>query len=123
MIKKKVMIVDDDKEFLEEINETLILSGYDSVCFFDGETALKMIGQVKPDIILLDLKMKGKSGFQFAYELRRLLIAHIPIIAMSAFFSKEDFAKLMDVLVIQDFLVKPFNPLDAVKKIKDILRE
>ena len=71
MSKNKVMVVDDDIEFLEEIEETLKLSGFDTSVFTNGITALQMAQKIKPDIILLDLKMKEKSGFQVADDFAR----------------------------------------------------
>ena len=121
MPKKKIMIVDDDKEFLEELKEALTLSGYDTATFSDGDSALEMIRKIKPDVILLDLKMNQKSGFQVAYELEHLPDVRVPIIAMTAFFTEREHAKLMDVCKIQTCLIKPFNLREAISKIKEII--
>jgi len=123
MPKKKIMIVDDDKEFLEELKETLNLSGYDTVGFSDGVSALEMIRKIKPDLIMLDLKMSQKNGFQVAYELKHLPDVRVPIITMSAFFTEREYTRLMDVCGIQTCLIKPFNPLEAISKIEEILQE
>ena len=68
--KPLIMIVDDNVELLEELENLLKLGGYDVIAISDGtkvfETALKN----KPDLILLDLKMSPKSGFQIADEAR-----------------------------------------------------
>ena len=124
MKKKKIMVVDDDREFLEELKETLSLSGYDAAVFSNGATALKMVRKIKPDIILLDLKMKGKNGFQVADELKRSAeTAHIPIIAMTAFYTEKEHTILMDMCGIQTCLIKPFSSLDVISKIEDALKE
>jgi len=60
MPKKKIMVIDDNKEFLEELQELLNLTGYDTVVFSDGTSALKMVSKIKPDVILLDLKLGKK---------------------------------------------------------------
>lgn len=123
MSKKKVMIIDDDKEFLEELKETLNLNNYEVAAFSDGTSALGMVSRIKPDVILLDLKLKGKSGFQIAYELRRFpKSANIPIIAMTAYFTEKEHTELMDMCGIRTCLMKPFNPLDAIAKIEEILK-
>ena len=72
MRKKRVMIVDDDKEFLEELQETLFLNGYEVIKVNDPHQVLDSAGNNKPDIILLDLKMDHFSGFEIADDLRRL---------------------------------------------------
>jgi CheY-like chemotaxis protein len=119
---QKVMIVDDDKEFLEELGETLALSGYDMVAVGDPVSALEMASEARPQLILLDLKMPGMSGFQLADEIRRFSqFEHIPILAMSAYF-KDEYASLMDACGIKKCLKKPFNPLDVISEIEKSLQ-
>ena len=119
MSKKKIMIVDDDREFLEELTETLALSGYDTEAFSDGASALKMAHKIKPDVILLDLNMKEKSGFEVADELKYgSRTAHIPIIAMTAFYTGKEHALLMHMYGITTCLLKPFSPADLIAKIE-----
>ena len=118
MANKKVMIVDDDAEFLEELNETMSASGYEMIPVNDSTTAVDIASRVKPDLIILDLKMPGKSGFQLAEEIRRLPeLEKIPIIAMSAFF-KEEYAFLLSIFGIKKCLKKPFNPLDVITAVE-----
>ncbi len=118
MANKKVMIVDDDAEFLEELNETMSASGYEMIPVNDSTTVVDIASRVKPDLIILDLKMPGKSGFQLAEEIRRLPeLEKIPIIAMSAFF-KEEYAFLLSIFGIKKCLKKPFNPLDVITAVE-----
>ena len=120
-MKGKVLIVDDDKEFLEELNETLNLSGYEMVAVNDARRALEAVHKEKPDVVLLDLKMPTKSGFQVADEIRHHQeTAHIPIIAMTGYF-KESQVPLMDMCGIDKCLKKPFNPLDVIAQIESVL--
>lgn len=122
-MNKKIMIVDDDKEFLEELRETLVLSGYDLVAVNDATMALDLANSARPDVILLDLKMPQKSGFQVADELRHLSdVSHVPIIAMSAYL-KDDYASLLNICGIKKCLKKPFNPLDVIAQIEQVLLE
>lgn len=122
MKKKRILVVDDNKDFLAELKETLMLSGYDTVSFSTGPAALKAIKKIKPDIILLDLKMYEMSGLEVANRLKYSPeTAYIPIIAMSAFYSKEEHEKIISIFQIQGYLVKPFNPLDVIAKVEMIL--
>lgn len=121
MIKKKVLIVDDNEEFLEELKESLTLSGYDLMAVNDPLAVLSRAAEIKPDIVLLDLKMPGKSGFQLADEMRRYFqLQNVPIIAMSAFF-KEEYRVLMKMCGIRRCLKKPFSPLDVISAIEEEL--
>lgn len=122
MGNKKVMIVDDDKEFLEELEETLTLSGYDMVAVNDASSALDIAAKTSPDIILIDLKMPKKTGFQLADELRHLSgLKHIPVIAMTGFF-KEGYGPLLHICGIKRCLKKPFSPLDVIAEIEEALK-
>jgi len=118
MENKKVMIVDDDKEFLEELEDVLADSGYDLVAVTDSIKVLDVALRIKPDVIIMDLKMPYRSGFQLADELRRYSeLQHVPILAMTAFF-KNDYTQLMDSCGIKKCLQKPFNPLDVIAEIE-----
>lgn len=121
MLNRKVMIVDDDKKFLDELEEMLSFSGYDIIAEQNPHSVLPMAIKEKPQVILLDLKMPGKSGFQVAHELKSSpALQHIPIIAMTRSF-KDDYKNLMDMCDIKRCLKKPFNPLDVIMEIETVL--
>jgi DNA-binding response OmpR family regulator len=120
---KKVMIVDDDKEFLSEIKETLDLSGYEAEVVEDATLAVGVAAKVRPDVILLDIRMPLKSGFQVADEISHLEeFSHTPIIAMTAFF-KDEYVQSVNASTIKGWLKKPFNPLDVIALIEAVLVE
>lgn len=124
MPKKKILIIDDNKEFSEELKDMLKLNGYDTSAFSNGASALGMVSKIKPDVILLDLKLKGKSGFQVAYELKRFpKTKNIPIIAMTGFYIQKEHTKLMKMCGIKTCLIKPFDLEDAIAKIKAALKK
>jgi DNA-binding response OmpR family regulator len=119
MKKTKVMIVEDDTEFANEIKETLVLSGYESEICSDGETALKKVKKTNPGVILLDIKMPGISGLEVAWKLKRdRETAKIPIVAVSAFYIERETLRICG---IDTHLMKPFNPLDVISKIEAVI--
>lgn len=123
MAEEKVMIVDDDKEFLSELRETLLLSGYTPIAVDNGDIVLNVARMIKPDVILLDLKME-KNGFEIAEELRKNPgTAGIPTIAITGYYSKEDLPLISEIYGIKRFLLKPFNPLDVIVKLEEALKE
>ncbi|MGA1841023.1 MAG: two-component system response regulator [bacterium] len=116
---KKLMIVDDDKDFLEELRETLFLEGYYSIVINDSTTVLELASTSKPDVILLDLNMDGMSGFRIAQSLKKCpLTSEIPIIAMTGVFTGKNHFSLMDLCGIKICLEKPFNPQDLILLLK-----
>jgi CheY-like chemotaxis protein len=115
------MIVDDDKVFLEELNETLQLSGYDMVPVNDPVQALDVARAVKPDVVLVDMKMPVKNGFVVAWEIGNCPgLMHVPIIAMSAYFKNETNV-LTETCKIRSYLKKPFSPLAVISEIEEAL--
>ena len=123
MPDQKVMIVNDSKECLGELNEILSFSGYNMIAAHDPYSVLPIAAKEKPHVILLDLKMPGKSGFQLVYELKNSPeLQKIPIIAMAEFFS-DDYKPFMEMFDIKRCLKKPFKPLDVIMGIKAVLEQ
>lgn len=121
MNRKKVVIIDDDKELLEELKVALDLSGYESVAVNDVDKAISVAKENKPDLVLLDLKMPKKSGLEIGSELVHLdKFKETPIIAMSAFYKEGDFP-LLAVHGIKKCLHKPFTLSEVIEEIERLL--
>ncbi len=121
-MKKKIMVVDDDKEFLQELTELLVSNGFDVTSFCDGDSALKMINGVMPDAILLDLKMNNVSGFQVADRLKSMPEAKkIPVIAMTGYYTQEEYSLLNEICGVKKCITKPINPDKIVLEIENII--
>lgn len=124
MEKKKILIVDDDKEFLDELREMLSVTGYDVTSVGDSIAAVKAARVVKPNVILLDLRMKAMSGFEVADKLKGFPeTAVIPVIAMTGFYTLKEHAWLMNFCGIKRCIRKPFNPLDVIAEIENVLKD
>jgi CheY-like chemotaxis protein len=118
----KVLAIDDDQIFLEELSDVLASSGYEVVTVNDPRKALDTALEARPSVILMDMKMPGKSGLEIAHEMRYWpALAHVPIIAMSGFL-KESNLPFMETCGIKKCLKKPFNPLDIIWEIEDVLK-
>ena len=123
MKNKKIMIIEDDKEFLDELKDMLESSGYDLVGIDDPAAAIEVANEIKPSVILLDLKMPKINGFQLANELRYFSeLTGVPIIAMSAYY-KDGYDPLLDICGIKRCLTKPFQPLDVIAEIEEAMAE
>jgi CheY-like chemotaxis protein len=117
---KQVMIVDDDKEFLEEISQALESNGYRTVNISESTAAVKEAVERMPAVILLDLKMDKKSGFKIADELMaNPKTSGIPVIAITGVFTGQEHKLLMKICNIKECLIKPINPLDIIEKIEE----
>ncbi len=116
------MIVDDDKEFLDELSDLMLSSGYDVCTCIDGARALAEIPEVMPDIILLDLKMNNINGFQVAVRLKAIPKAcDIPIIAMTGYYTQDEYALMIKICGIKKFIIKTADPGNIVREVKLVL--
>ena len=119
MGNRKIAIIDEDKEFIKELEEVLAACGHESVVVHDARVAIDTIVHKKPDLILLELVMPRKNGFELANEIsRKFESRRIPIIAMSVLVRKE-FNWLLDLCGINGYLRKPFHPLDVIWAIEN----
>ncbi len=120
---KRVLIVDDDRDFLEELREMLTLNGFLVSAIADSSAAVMAARAQLPDVILLDLLMDEPNGMEVARQLRRSdETARIPIIAMTGHLEPEELPSLIssywESCGFEDCLIKPFNPLEAVLRIR-----
>jgi two-component system KDP operon response regulator KdpE len=115
--KKRVLVVDDQPKVLTFIEIDLKLRGFEVVCAGSGEKALELVNSAKPDIVLLDMVMPGMDGFEVLKELRTF--TELPVIAFSASPGNQDPAMHAGA---NDFMHKPFDPDDMVKRIKTLLK-
>jgi DNA-binding NtrC family response regulator len=122
MQKRKLMIIDDDEDFLDELEESLSSAGYEVTTFTNATDARHMVDTIKPDAILIDLYMPGKSGFVATAELTRLQdTSHIPVIAMSGHYNDRMHAVLIAICGAKEFLKKPFDIKMAIEAIEKVL--
>lgn len=126
MMKKKykVLVVEDD-EFLSEMYSTkLKLEGFTVKIGHDGEEGLKLAAKILPDIILLDILMPKKNGFEVLTELKEEdKTKDIPVIILSNLGQKEEIKKGMD-LGAESFLIKAhYMPSEVITKVKELLKK
>jgi len=120
---KKIMVVDDDIEFLSELEEALRLCDYEVRPFLDPMRAREAAVLDKPDLFLLDMKMHGKSGLQLASELSEDFGPNRPpVIVMTGYFSENELSQ-MRLDGIKACYTKPFDRFDMLSKIKKLLHE
>lgn len=106
---KKVLLIDDEKEWLEPIALELQKLGYDVALAFDGLNGLEMAKRENPDLIFLDIRMPGLNGFEVLERLKAAMsIIRTPVI-MFTVKSETDAIFRAQELGSSDYLVKPFT--------------
>lgn len=115
----KILVCDDDREIVEAITIYLEKEGYSVVAAYNGKEALKALQNQQMQLIILDIMMPEMDGIQALLTLREY--SSIPVILLSA--KSEDADKIMGLNVgADDYITKPFNPLELVARVKSQLR-
>ena len=117
---EKILIVDDEKEIRDLVEIYLKSEGYNTIKASDGEEALEIIERDRDiDLIVLDIMMPNISGIEVCLKIREE--RELPIIMLSA--KSEDMDKILGLnMGADDYLTKPFNPLELVARVKSQLR-
>lgn len=115
----KILVCDDEKEIVEAIDIYLTQEGYEVLKAFDGEEALRVLKTQKADLLVLDVMMPKLDGIRATLKIREQ--NNMPIIILSA--KSEDADKILGLNVgADDYMTKPFNPLELVARVKSQLR-
>ncbi|MCM1497425.1 MAG: response regulator transcription factor [Clostridium sp.] len=115
----KVLVCDDDREIVEAVSIYLEQEGFSVVPAYNGKEALKIAQQQEIHLIILDIMMPELDGIHALLKLREE--SSIPVILLSA--KSEDVDKILGLNVgADDYVTKPFNPLELVARVKSQLR-
>ena len=114
-----ILVVDDEQEMRNLIALHLQQSGFDVVQAENGNDAIKIVRSSNIDLVLLDVMMPNKDGFQVCQELREF--TSIPIVFLTALDAKDDLVKGLK-LGGDDYVVKPFTAIELTARIDAILR-
>ncbi len=117
--KQKILIVDDDNNIAELISLYLTKEMYDTRIAEDGEEALSIFREFDPNLVILDLMLPGKDGYEVCREIRQM--KDTPVIMLSA--KGETFDKVLGLeLGADDYMIKPFDSKELVARVKAVLR-
>ncbi|HZK25539.1 MAG TPA: response regulator [Oscillospiraceae bacterium] len=119
MARGKILVVDDEKPIAEILRYHLAQEGYEVSLAFDGVDALKQARNSQPDLILLDIMLPKKDGFEVCQEIRRF--SNVPIIMLTAKDTELD--KVLGLeLGADDYVTKPFSAREVLARVKANLR-
>lgn len=135
MAKKRILIVDDDPDMVEALRLPLEARGYVVSQASSGKESLEIIGEVKPDLIILDVMMESDTaGFQTAYQLRSkdakspyAAFSSVPILMLTAIGVEKKMKFSLDAdqafLPVDAFLEKPVRPEELLSRVAQLLKE
>lgn len=121
MRRKKVLVIEDDPDFLEGIKTSLEFAGYHVVVSEDGETGLQKAEQLKPDCIILDIILPKQDGYLVFCALKRnIMTQSIPVIILTSLLHMEGYPSA-DLLAkrkdIDAWIEKPMDPVKLIEKV------
>lgn len=115
----KILVCDDDKDIVEAIDIYLTQEGYEVLKAYDGDEAIKVLKSNEVDLLIMDVMMPRLDGIRATLKIRENM--SLPIIILSA--KSEDADKILGLnFGADDYMTKPFNPLELVARVKSQLR-
>ncbi len=115
----RILIIDDDEELCELVSEYLTVEGFEVEVVNDGESGLEKALREEQDLVILDVMLPKKNGFDVLRELRQT--SKIPVLMLTA--RGEDTERIVGLEIgADDYLPKPFNPRELVARLRAILR-
>jgi len=122
MGKRRILVVDDDKQIVRLVRSYLEQAGFVVFTAYDGRTALATLRRETPDLLVLDLMLPDQDGWDITRQIRAdKRLAAIPIIMLTA--RVEDSDKILGLeLGADDYITKPFNPRELVARVRALLR-
>jgi two-component system phosphate regulon response regulator PhoB len=121
-MSQHILVVEDEPSIAELISINLTHAGYTVSRALQADEALQLLRNSKPDLVILDWMMPGKSGVQFARELRSSPATQaIPILMLTAKGEEADKVLGLDAGA-DDYVTKPFSPKELVARVKALLR-
>jgi two-component system alkaline phosphatase synthesis response regulator PhoP len=119
---QRILVVDDDAQIVRLVGSYLEQAGYQVLTAYDGETAIRGVRMERPDLVVLDVMLPDRDGWEVTRAIRSdLAVQATPIIMLTA--RVEDTDKIVGLEVgADDYITKPFNPREVVARVRAVLR-
>jgi DNA-binding response OmpR family regulator len=120
-MKKKIMVVDNEPDIVELTKNILEMGGYAVIPSFGGEDCLKKLEKEKVDLVVLDIMMPGLSGWDVAARIKESpKLKNIPIVFLTVV--SDTMSKGIGRMAAKDYIVKPFEKDDLLKRVDALLK-
>ncbi len=115
----KILLIDDDEELCELVSEYLTVEGFEVESVHDGESGLELAKKELHNLVILDVMLPKKNGFDVLRGLRET--SKLPVLMLTA--KGDDMERIVGLEIgADDYLPKPFNPRELVARLRAILR-
>lgn len=127
----KILVIDDDPDVHAVVTKIFQPKSYEMVSAYDGDEGLRKVVEERPDLIILDVIMPGKHGFDVCHELKTdekyHFFSDIPVLMLTVY--PEDREKMHlsmregMMMEAEDYLQKPIDPEELVKRVEALLKK
>jgi len=118
-----ILVAEDERDIRELINFTLMYAGYQVTQASNGAEALELAPKVKPDLIMMDVRMPKMTGYEACRQIKQIEeLRNIPVIFLSAKGQDEEVQTGIEAGAVA-YILKPFSPEDLTRQIGEILKQ
>jgi len=125
----KILVIDDDPDLQAAVKTVLETKSYEVVAAYDGDEGLKKVVEERPDLIILDVKMPGKHGFDVCKELKTdpkyHFFSQIPVLMLTVYPGEREDMHLSVregmMTEAEDYIQKPFEPEELLSRVAELL--
>jgi DNA-binding response OmpR family regulator len=127
----KILVIDDDPDLQTTVKSVLESKSYQVIAALDGDEGLRKVVDERPDLIILDVVMPGKSGFEVCRELKTdakyYFFSHIPVLMLTVYPDDREKMHLSlregMTMEAEDYLHKPFDPKELLNRVEELLKK
>ena len=127
----KILVIDDDLDLQTAVKSVLESKFYQVIAALDGDEGLRKVVDERPDLVILDVIMPGKSGFEVCRELKTdpkyYFFSHIPVLMLTVYPDDREKMHLSMregmTMEAEDYLHKPFDPKELLNRVEELLKK
>jgi CheY-like chemotaxis protein len=118
-----ILVAEDERDIRELINFTLTYAGHQVTQAANGAEALELATKVKPDLIMMDVRMPKMTGYEACRQMKQIDdLKNIPVVFLSAKGQDEEVQTGIEAGAV-DYILKPFGPEDLARRVSEILKQ
>jgi len=129
--RTKILVIDDDPDLHTAVKKILESKPYEVISALDGDEGLRKVVEERPDLIILDVIMPGKHGFEVCRELKTdekyHFFSNIPVLMLTVYPDDREKAHLSIregmMMEAEDYLQKPVDPQELLSRVEDLLKK